>query len=1220
LQEKNIVPNSDARTTYEDYYARPIEERLQTDDSTGFKLVVGPTGLGKTFAIPLVIHSQRQQGRKTRYIYTSHRHMLIQEMEEALRNHPLLDTAIPSVYLKSNTDIVTDFVNYSGLQTFLDYLDSQFKFFEPTGKTVNDVTELVNNIINVRCDIEKGNLSQVSLKRTIKDLSHYSSEFIKLFETGLKEIDDTRHSILMQDRQIWRLFPYIRFLKDENRPVLLATVQKLLHGFFDGRRRQTITSLSNNVIFLDEFEVQEGVILQFMCAHDGIRNNFEFVRLFHDEVVIQQRLGNLTPDSTPVKIINQLQTELSRNGYDYPPIFRFTMDENEFYRKKTKGQKEEPQTITVFQSRRIVQNNPFFFVNEGDAWRIAKPGTPQSITSRQMLYTVSRITDEVLEFFAEMWTKGLEVEWQEWIDHCYNERNDTINGEYHKIIGQYGAFKRPLRLLKMRNTGAIRNSIYYKGFSLHKLTRGKYQNISPDEVQIQQKTLQITPEYILWQLCQSNLVFSISATGDIPRYINAFDLRWLEQNTPYIPITSQDTELIHKMKQEKALERAIEGQSYNIRLEFAKFLPETHKALTRFLENRLEAEGFFTKNPTESQDSKDARRNLVNRFLETTRWVVSESNNQAHLVFVNSFAYIKKLLDKKQELYETGRDDLTQHFIVQQGRHEQEYRLTVDGKPCYLVLLNAQKAKEDDPDPFECDTIDGKLIVVTQYESAALGVNLEWRNPHIPNTEAHDFQGIHLLEAKHFYFTTQKTDDDDSNLDIEKMFIWQVWKLKEGRMISQRQFQESLKFNQHQITSFNSSVYKQTLDYVLNQVALFHQAFGRVDRKWQPTDTIDVRLADSSSANNTDDGVFWLLARYLNEDDEIEKQRIARDVYTSNLILRIHDEVAKLSNRQLRHNQRLRQDISALQDCCRQRIQALLDLIDQMKKGTFADNKDRQIKELWLNVREAMLSQDYLFQDDSLSVPVDFKQDFVFSASYLQMDDKLYVDNLAHPTITFRDSSLNTQELNLNWPYRRFAENEVISRYFLSRGYELHYRQTTPNYVFAPHAIQAILAGAVGEAALEALLRFAKIRIDNPIWHPTPLFELFDIKITDKPIYLDAKSFSQATIYRMNVQPDDPDYNPKLNGPSLLYNAQKKWHEITNHTGETNTKFVIINLQHYRNGLNEYWDENLQPVNTFEDSAITLIQGAIDPTIQDPNNPAQLQPSFSTWLNQIQNF
>lgn len=101
-------------------------------------------------------------------------------MESALKSHPLLDTTIPSVYLKSNTDIVIEFVNYSGLKTFLNCLDKQFKFFETTVKTVADIIELINDINNIRRDIEQGNLSQVSLKRAKKDLSIF---LLRVYQT-----------------------------------------------------------------------------------------------------------------------------------------------------------------------------------------------------------------------------------------------------------------------------------------------------------------------------------------------------------------------------------------------------------------------------------------------------------------------------------------------------------------------------------------------------------------------------------------------------------------------------------------------------------------------------------------------------------------------------------------------------------------------------------------------------------------------------------------------------------------------------------------------------------------------------------------------------------------------------------------------------------------------------------------------------------------------------
>jgi hypothetical protein len=231
----------------------------------------------------------------------------------------------------------------------------------------------------------------------------------------------------------------------------------------------------------------------------------------------------------------------------------------------------------------------------------------------------------------------------------------------------------------------------------------------------------------------------------------------------------------------------------------------------------------------------------------------------------------------------------------------------------------------------------------------------------------------------------------------------------------------------------------------------------------------------------------------------------------------------------------------------------------------------------------------------------------------LQPGDKLLLDE--EQTTIFRDPSIDTREYSLNWPYRRFEENDAISLYFDIRNYQLRYYPTTPTYIFMPHAIQSILAGAVGEAALQALLDYQGIRLDSHYDYPTALFEDFDLKIKDKPIYLDAKSFSRETIYRMNAKPDDPDYNPYLNGPLLLQKAREKWRRIVKYTGDPDTKFVIINLQMEEAGT-QYWGAEPTDIATnFRESAITLVQGAIN-----TDNPNDFCTSFQLWLKDVDNF
>lgn len=1200
---------------YQDYYLRPINQLLRAETFGGFKLVVGPTGIGKTYAIPRTIYYLRQRADfDKRCIYVAHRHILLEEMK---RDLDVLN--IPSVYLKRNRHLVYDFVSEPGLSAFLAELDV-IKFFGD--KRLSEVDSLVRSIGRTRRDMAQGGLSGETKDDLGKRLDQKCAKLIHLFEHGLRHVGLATYDRLVQHEMIWRLFPYIAFLYSEDSPVLLVTIDKLLRGFFDSKRQQRITSLRNNIIFFDEFEIQEGAILKYLCEDDGIRNNFEFVSLFYNEMASERESGHLAPNSgieerdaareRIVKILDRIQQECEAGGYRFPAITRFTLSESEDKQKKKRKKDEEASQsrLMVFQSNHIVQTYPFYLLDEGRAWRITRQRSKQALSSGKLLYLMARAADDILEFFASLWANGQEDEWREWIALCYNKRNDNLRGAYHDIITRYGMLRRPMKFLKLRNPDQIRNSIYYTGFSQYVLTRGRYAVTLPDEVDMHQKTMHITPEYLIWQLCQSNLLFGISATGDLPRYVKTFDLQWLQDNCNYLPIDNEDRMLIAQMKARKAGTR-----NYEVRFDLAGLLPHSHP-LNNFLDG-LVTEGFFGE---AGQIAIAARRSIVSRFLETLRWAVLTSQNKAHLVFVNSIKYILACLERKLAMSELGYDDLTQYLEV--GRpvgdgspHAlmQEYRLTIEGRPVYVVLLNAEKARNLSLTTFPCDPQHGPLVVVTQYQTAATGVNLDWTDE---TGQRCDFQGIHLLEGKHFYFEQQQPEesgDSESTVDAEKMFIWQAWKLAEGRQISQRELRHYLDNWENHINIFNSTVYKRTTDYLLNQVALFDQAFGRVDRKSNSTHTTEVRLAHSSGADNSEDSPFQLLARYLDEEGAIGQVRDERIPYTSDLILNIHEAVRARSRRQRLSNQFYREDISRKQDRSRARVEELLNLIEEMKRGAYTDEQAQVIKGLWLGIREAVLSQDYQYVGEFEEVKVDFQRDFVHSTAYLLPNDKLYLD--VDQTTIFKEVSIDTHDFSLNWPYRSLARNDTIRRFFDTRNWQLRYYHTTPNYILVPYVLQAILAGAVGEAALEALLEQAGVELEAPYTHDTFLFETFDLKTKEKPIYLDAKSFSRATIYRMNARPDDPDYNPYLNGPSLLEKAQEKWQRIVTCTGEKNTKFVIVNLQVDGWRRNEYWDEQLTSVKTFQKSAITIIQGALDPA-----SPNTLRPQFQEWLTDVQKF
>jgi hypothetical protein len=371
-------------TTYQSYYLRAIDHQQANDQIRGLKLVVGPTGLGKTYAIPHVIAELQERGSTLGCIYTTHRHMLLEEMQQKL-----VRADIAAVYLRSNTDQVYQFLEEVDLPGLLDDLE-QADVLCSAGATRERVLQLAANIQQWTSMMHQ-NATTPELRQVVRtEQQSKSAAFIKIFEAGIKNLPIQARERWVYDSRIWKLFPYLAFLNQRPRPVLLVTVSKLLHGFFNGQRTQTMTSLRDNIIFLDEFEFQEREILSFLCQQTGIRDNFEFVRLFYNEMVGLRHRGQLalaTETSSArqearqhIHTILQQIEEPSMQVYQFPRINRFILNPTEFHNTKN---------ITVFQSNHIVQTTPFYIVPEEQAWRIVRQRNAHTLPSFRLLHFVS---------------------------------------------------------------------------------------------------------------------------------------------------------------------------------------------------------------------------------------------------------------------------------------------------------------------------------------------------------------------------------------------------------------------------------------------------------------------------------------------------------------------------------------------------------------------------------------------------------------------------------------------------------------------------------------------------------------------------------------------------------------------------------------------------------------------------------------------------------------
>ncbi|MCG3207149.1 MAG: hypothetical protein FOGNACKC_00749 [Anaerolineae bacterium] len=1197
--------SDNTEVSYKDYYLNTILKQIQEDDFNGFKPVVGPTGMGKTSRIPPVIEKIREMEIGKSCIYTSHRHSLIEEMEKELA-----DKNIPCVYLKSNEDVVRAFIKNEARDTFLGMLEDGGFFEDYAEISLRETKKLIRQIERLIQSLNSISSEETIATNLVREkLRGLCSKLLKVFKTGLSNMPLEKNEKLLTSRSLfWVLFPYAQFIHDPEKPVLLVTIHKLLYGFFTGHRDEGILSLEDKIIFLDEFDMQETEMLSFLCRNNEVRNSFEFVRLFVEEMRDQQQIGYLDSSSgetkaqqkaksTIIKIVQDLEQECDDNKFGFPRISRFLLRKSEF----------KQETISAFQSNVLILTKPFHIRNNKIYWEIVKDKTKDTFNARNLFYTIFRTTEAILEFFTILWANDLTAEWRSWIEQSYDRKNDHEPGQYQKIIREYGVFKRPVNLPKKVKDENVQNSIYYKGYNFSRLSRGAYP-ASPDEVKIDQKTLTVSPEYILWRLCRSNLVFGLSATGDMKRYINSFDINWLEAHCNYLPVDENDKNIVLQLRQQKEAVR-----NYELELGEAKSLPKDHK-LSRILDSLDMPSQFFTDDDESYKETAaEHRKKTVSRFLESLRWITQESNNQGHLIFLNSFKYIKKLF-QKEHLSDHYYDHMQAQLRILPGEKAQEYWITIDEKDCYVILLDAKKGRalaEMPDENFVQKAQNIPLVVVTPYKTSSNGVNLKWVASEDSNqtrdmvTIGQDFEGIHLLEAPHYYFSDNQ---DDSDVDSQKVFIWQVWKLYSNHEISERQFIQALQ--DLNIARMNKA-YKGTSDHLLNQIALFYQALGRVDRQWQPMPVMDIRLAQD---------VLGLFEKYLLEKGVIGKQRLDREPYTSSLILKLHEAINNRYLDNLIANQLDYEDIGRIEERSKISLRNLLQISSEVRKEAYSEEDARKIIQAWWFIREAVLKQDYKFKhqanisNESTNQPIriDFEKDFVLTTAFLQNEHQLYIDwqhqqIVPHPTP-------NTSRYDLNKFYRNLEQNTVINKYFRNRNYKLRYHPSNQNYFFTRYVLQSVLAGAVGETALKAILEHLGISLEHELDCPPSLFEVFDMKVDGAPIYLDAKNFSWVTLHRFAAKPDEPDFDERLNSQTFLKAAQRKWQYIVEKTGRSDAKLVFINLISDDYRPNEGWDCQLNKIEpySYAESAITIIQGVIR-----SDNLDELRDEFQTWINQV---
>ncbi|KAB7725492.1 hypothetical protein F5984_25965 [Rudanella paleaurantiibacter] len=569
--------------------------------------------------------------------------------------------------------------------------------------------------------------------------------------------------------------------------------------------------------------------------------------------------------------------------------------------------------------------------------------------------------------------------------------------------------------------------------------------------------------------------------------------------------------------------------------------------------------------------------------------------DETHLVFLSSIRQIAYLLSsvKADEDGWFKATSITSNASVSSlNLYDLTYQDEQSGQTisAYVILYDAGFGQDLQQHP-ELEKAYNQLfwgnkpvIVLTTYPSAGNGVNLQYYGER-SDFENHrsagkrDFRYLHLLDSPYFYFNgINREATTAENLAAIKRDVYSLMKLLHAKQLSEAHAISQLS-NIRKIDRFNRQ-YVAMPDGVLNQLSVFIQAIGRIERVWQPTPQQTLFV---------DRSVYQAFEQFCTaEEFKSERNNFLRYASAS-----MHQVINLLSGYAHKHRTHIEDELHDIRRANLQAKAAIHQLVVEIQQFR-QHGKPADIRNRWQRLREDVLR--HTMQAHSIEeIKGTFQTDYI-------LDGTLYINKhqqIAPPsthTAEFEPWNLNS----VYYPLTR-QKNSALTNYLRVRGYELGFLNSGP--FFLPYVYQAILMGAIGEEATQAILSMKGILATAEVI-PDRLFEVVDLQVVDRPIYIDCKNFGTRTITQFALPPDDPLYHPALNDTHFKGKMIHKWHQI-DHYQQTEPsgkrvlqspepiRLIVINLVSDDDGALRYYDTQFEPVGSWEDARIVVLTGAL---------------------------
>ncbi len=448
ISVENSPTTEDKKPTYNDIYL-PI---LRDGYDVGFKLILGPTGNGKTSALYEdhnggdefvfnVLPKLGKAGRKA--IFTTHRKNIVKDVVNGCQN-----AGVKYVHLRAHADIIKGIIKKKdGVQNLINEL-SDLDFFSYTTRWVGGGYKGVDDkYIKKQFRIIADLVSIAKSGRDEAEIRTKCGQLLSIFRRAIKELSKVRqerYELVLENQLVQELFPFIAFKHDPTQIVLLATLQRLGLPFFDGKNDQTLYDLKGYVIFMDEFDYLPTAMLDNIIEGRKNIRPVNFVSLFceyfagknNDHKVMQKAID----------IAGDFESDMMKLGFSFPrgntEKYKFSNADGLFRRG------DDSNFGYIFDGGYTVSSGVFYLRDEikSDGEKSFVFTDNDSDASFLSFYDmVKSFENKIFTFFNNLRNKVLKEDkksgktegarfYDTLVREVYNENNDVSTTEYQKFI------------------------------------------------------------------------------------------------------------------------------------------------------------------------------------------------------------------------------------------------------------------------------------------------------------------------------------------------------------------------------------------------------------------------------------------------------------------------------------------------------------------------------------------------------------------------------------------------------------------------------------------------------------------------------------------------------------------------------------------------------------------------------------------------------------------